>query len=236
MDKKKAIAIVKFLFLIGIIVGIPAYIYFFHKNLIMKLSNLEQIKVYFENNKASMSVIYIFLQALQIIISVIPGQWLQIGAGFFYGVGISYILSIIGALIGSVVTYFIADKLGKDALYVFFKKEQIDELIEKLNSKRALIIIFLIFLIPGVPKDLCNYVAGISNIKLKPFLVVSLLGRSPGMLGSILIGKHLYTKSYIGAIIVGVVATVFFILGVVYRKKINTYLDGLYDKYMEVEE
>ena len=79
---------------------------------------------------------------------------------------------------------------------------------------------FLIFLIPGVPKDLCNYAAGISEMKLKHFLAASLLGRTPGMMGSLLIGKHIGTSSYTTAIIIGVVAVLLFVLGLVFHKKI----------------
>ena len=102
-----------------------------------------------------------------------------------------------------------------------------------LNSKKAMIIIFLIYLIPGVPKDLCNYAAGLSNMKFKPFLLVSILGRTPGMMGSIIIGRQLYTHSYTSAIIIGVAASICFVLGIIYRNKVNGFLDNMYDKYLE---
>ena len=134
---------------------------------------------------------------------------------------------------GSVITYYIAKKLGRDAMYLFFKEEQIENLIKMLNSKKAMIIIFLIYLIPGVPKDLCNYAAGLSNMKFKPFLLVSILGRTPGMMGSIIIGRQLYTHSYTSAIIIGVAASICFVLGIIYRNKVNGFLDNMYDKYLE---
>ena len=63
-------------------------------------------------------------------------------------------------------------------MHLIFGEEKIKSMLETLNSKKAVVLVFLIFLIPGVPKDLCNYVAGLSEMKLKPFLIVSLIGRS----------------------------------------------------------
>lgn len=231
--KRKIVAIVKLVILGIILIGIPLYIYLFQRELIKELSNFDNIKGYFEAHKIGMVFFCLLAQCIQIVISIIPGQWIQIGAGYFYGVVVAYGISVIGAILGSVITYYIAKKLGRDAMYLFFKEEQIENLIKMLNSKKAMIIIFLIYLIPGVPKDLCNYAAGLSSMKFKPFLLVSILGRTPGMMGSIIIGRQLYTHSYTSAIIIGVAASVCFVLGIIYRNKVNGFLDNMYDKYLE---
>ena len=107
-------------------------------------------------------------------------------------------------------------------------------MLETLNSKKAVVLVFLIFLIPGVPKDLCNYVAGLSEMKLKPFLIVSLIGRSPGMMGSLLIGRQIYTGGYVSAAIIAAVAVVLFVLGLIFRKKITVFLDKCYERLMNM--
>lgn len=229
---KKAVAILKFGILILVLIGIPIYIYFFHRDFLKSLSDFDVIKSYFENNKIVMAFVYMGMQCLQIVISMVPGQWLQIAAGYFYGIPMAYTMSVAGAVLGTVTSYYLAKVLGRDAMYLFFGKNKIDELILRLNSKKAMIIIFIIFLIPGIPKDICSYGAGLSNMKLKAFLAVSLLGRTPGMLGSVIIGRQLYTQSYVGAVIVGALAIIACLAGVIYRKKINAYLDGMYDKYI----
>ena len=233
---KVFLAILKFSLLLVIIIGIPLYIYFFQKDLIETMSSFENVKAYFADHKGMMALVYLGLQAVQIIICIIPGQWLQIAAGYFYGVSFSFLLSVVGAVIGSVITYYLAKVLGHDIVHLLFGEEKIKEMIHRLNSKKAVVIIFLIFLIPGIPKDLCNYAAGLSEMKLKVFLVISLLGRSPGMLGSIVIGRQLYTGGYGVAIAVGVVAIICFILGIIYRKKINDFMDKMYDKYIGEED
>ena len=131
-----------------------------------------------------------------------------------WGFWLGYLYSLIGALIGSVLTYYIARILGHDAMHLIFGEEKIKKWLVHLNSKKAVIIVFFIFLIPGVPKDLCNYVAGLSEIKLKPFLIESLIGRSPGMMGSLLI--------------------VLCVLCVIFRKRFTGLLNKGYDKLMKM--
>ena len=151
-----------------------------------------------------------------------------------WGFWLGYLYSLIGALIGSVLTYYIARILGHDAMHLIFGEEKIKKWLVHLNSKKAVIIVFFIFLIPGVPKDLCNYVAGLSEIKLKPFLIVSLIGRSPGMMGSLLIGRQIGTGGYVSAGIIAGVAVVLCVLCVIFRKQFTGLLNKGYDKLMKM--
>ena len=115
-------------------------------------------------------------------------------------------------------------------MHLIFGEARINEFIHKLNSKKAIVIVFLIFLIPGVPKDLCNYAAGISEMKLKPFLIVSLVGRSPGMMGSLLIGRQIEAGNYTGAIVVAAVAVILCVVGIIMRQRLTGWMDKANDR------
>lgn len=230
---KTILAVVKLLILAGLLVGVPLYVYFCHHQVIEQMSSIANVKEFFAQYKTSSVFAYIAAQMMQIIICIIPGQWLQITAGLVWGFWLGYLYSIIGAVVGSIITYYLAKWLGKDAMHLFFGEDKVQEYVKRLNSKKALIIVFLIFLIPGVPKDLCNYLAGISEMKIKPFLIVSLIGRSPGMMGSLLIGKQLSTGSWTGAIVVAVIFIILFIVGIIFRKKLMAWFDRAYDKVMK---
>lgn len=227
-------AILKLILLLVILIAIPAYIYFFQYDLIEQFSNMENVNALFKEYKAESVAVYLAAQILQIIICIIPGQWLQFAAGYMYGFWIGYLLSLVGAAIGTVLTYYIARLLGHDAMHLIFGEERIHQQLETLNSKKAVVLVFLIFLIPGVPKDLCNYVAGLSEMKLKPFLLVSLIGRSPGMMGSLLIGLSIESGRYIGAGVIAAAAIILFVLGLIFRKRITVFLDRAYDKLMKM--
>ncbi|MFQ8603069.1 MAG: TVP38/TMEM64 family protein [Anaerovoracaceae bacterium] len=227
-------AIFKLLIFLIILVGIPLYIYFFHYDLISRFSSMENVEALFAQYKTQSVFIYLLAQILQIVICIIPGQWLQFAAGYMYGFWPGYLFSLIGAFLGSVLTYYIARFLGHDAMHLIFGEEKIKKMLKHLNSKKAVVLVFLIFLIPGVPKDLCNYVAGLSQMKLKPFLIVSLIGRTPGMMGSLLIGRQVGVGGYTSAIIIACIAVILFVLCIIFRKQLNLWLDKAYDKLMKL--
>ncbi len=226
--------VLKLLLLLFILIGLPLYLYFFQRDLIDEFSSMESVNAFFSQYKTESVFVYIGAQILQIVICIIPGQWLQFAAGYMYGFWLGYIFSFVGAALGSVLTYYIAKILGHDAMHLIFGEEKIKKILNKLNSKKAIVLVFLIFLIPGVPKDLCNYAAGLSDMKLKPFLIVSLIGRTPGMMGSLLIGRQIGTGGYTSAVVIAIVAVILFALGVIFRKHITLFFDKAYDKLMKM--
>lgn len=231
---KKISAIAKLVLLIVILVGIPLYIFFFHHDLIERFSDIREIERGLAEYKTESIFIYIGAQLLQIIICIIPGQELQFAAGYMYGFWLGYAFSLIGAALGTIVTYYLARLLGHDAMHMIFGEEKMNSVVEQIRGKKGIIIIFLIYLIPGVPKDLCNYAAGLSEIRLDRFLIVSLIGRSPGMMGSLLIGNQLVNGQYTSAIVIGIVAVVLCVLGLIFRKKVMELFDRFYEKLMKL--
>ncbi len=222
--------IVKFALLLIILIGIPLYIWFFHHEIIEQFDSMEDVNAMLQEYKGYSILVYLLAQIIQIIVCVIPGQMLQFAAGYTFGFWFGLVLSWIGAAIGAVISYYLAKLLGQGLLYLIFDEEQMDSFIEKLNSKKAIIAVFVIYLIPGLPKDACSYAAGISNMKLKPFLIVSLIGRTPAMAGSLLIGNQVGVGAYTPAIIIGAAAVILFILGAIFHKKITDLLNRAYDR------
>lgn len=226
----KAISILKLLLLFMILIGVPVYLYFSHPELISRFTNLDEINKLLSRYETASIFIYMGLQVFQIVVSIIPGQALQFAAGYAYHFWLGYLYSIIGVALGTVVTYYLARLLGKDALHVIFGEEKFSRFVQTINSKRSYIVLFVIFLIPGVPKDLFTYAAGVSEMRIIPFLLLSLIGRTPAMLGSIWMGSMVYKGSYTGPIVLGVVAIILFIAGILNRDKMVQWTDRLYNK------
>lgn len=224
------VSILKLLILFGIVIGIPIYIYFTYPELIDRFKSLDEIKKLLNQYKTASVFAYIGLQILQIIISVLPGQALQFAAGYAYHFWLGFLYSIIGVALGTVITFYLARLLGKDALQVIFGEEKFSKFVHTLNSKRSFIVLFVIFLIPGIPKDLFTYAAGVSEIRIIPFLLLSLIGRAPAMIGSIMMGNMLYNGSYVGLIIVAAAAVILFLAGITHRDKLVKWTDRFYTK------
>ena len=227
-------SVLKLALLAAIIVAVPLYIYFCHHELLEDWSNLRNIEIWLLQYKKQSAFVYIAAQIVQIIICIIPGQALQLAAGYLYGFWLGFLLSIIGTFLGSVVVFYLAQILGHDAMHILFGQRKINDMLAKINSKKGMMLVFIIFLIPGIPKDLCTYAAGISEMKIKPFLILSLIARSPGMMCSLAIGRQVMHGYYTSAIVIAVIVIILFIFGVLFRDKILNFFDKIYDKLIQM--
>jgi len=232
--RKRIMAILKLSLLALILIGIPVYIFFFHHDLIDSFSNMKELIRDIKGYRKESILIYMVAQALQVIICIIPGQALQFAGGYLYGILLGLLLSLIGIAVGSCIAYFFARMLGRDAVHLFFGERKVTEMIDLMNSPKGLIVTFIIFLIPGIPKDLCSYAAGLSNIKIKPYLIVSMIARIPGMLGCLIIGSRVGAGGYTSAAVVAAIAVVLLILGIVFRQKIIDFTYKITDKLLNM--
>ncbi len=229
---RTAISVFKLLVLLGIVIGLPVYVYLYYPELIDRFRSLDEINKLLKQYRTASIFIYIGLQVFQIIVSVLPGQALQFAAGYAYHFWLGFLFSVIGVALGTIITFYMARLLGKDALHLIFGEEKFSKFVRTLNSKRSFIVLFVIFLIPGIPKDLFTYAAGVSEIRIVTFLLLSLIGRAPAMIGSILMGNMFYNGSYFGLIMMGAAAVVLFIAGLINRNRLVRLIDGFYNRLM----
>ena len=227
---KLIISIIKLVLLILLIVGVPLYIMLYHSEFISQFKSLEAVNAYLEKYKTASVFAYIGIQIMQIVICIIPGQAMQFAAGYAYSFWLGYLYSIIGTAIGTVMAFYLARFLGKDAIHLIFDEKKVSRFIDKLNSKGAFILVFVIFFIPGLPKDLFTYAAGVSEMRLKAFLIISLVGRTPAMMASIMIGSMFNKGSYAGIGILAIIMTVLCIWGIKNHEKMTVMIDKWYDK------
>lgn len=157
--------------------------------------------------------VFLGLQIIQVVIFFIPGEIVQIAGGYIYGTFWGSILSIVGILLGSAATYFISANLARKYVKNYFKKKHnfLTKILHKFASKY---IVFFIYLIPGVPKDIVGYLCGISEIKFKDFIIYSTLGRIPGTFISAFFGYKMFSKDISTLIVVGIIMVIVSVLGV----------------------
>lgn len=229
----KLISLAKLGILILIVIGIPTFVLIHFWDGIQTLGNKDSlfgVVEFLQRYKTESYFVYIALQIMQIVISVLPGQVFQMAAGYLYGFPLGLLLSVIGATLGSVIAYYIARFLGRDAVKLFVKEDKIEYWVSRLNSKRAYIIVFLLYLIPGLPKDMIAYVAGVSDMKLRAFITLSILGRLPAMSASIAFGTFYESESYYLAAIVALISIVIFIICLIKRNAVSAFIDIFYEK------
>jgi uncharacterized membrane protein YdjX (TVP38/TMEM64 family) len=157
---------------------------------------------------------FLVLQVLQVVAFFIPGELVQIAGGYIYGAFLGGLLTLLGITIGSAVVYGIARAYGKPFIKMIISKRHLNffEKVLKLGSVNY--IVLLLYLIPGIPKDVLAYICGISDITFKNFILYSTLGRIPGIFISTYFGSRIYTGNKMILIIIAVLMTILFIIGV----------------------
>ena len=234
-SRKKIIAILKLILLVLIVAGIPAFLYLKYGSGIFSKDTAYNVVDYLRKNRSIAFLLIIGLQIIQVVICVLPGQPIQFAASYMFGVARGYLFSIIGAVIGTAISFYLSKLLGSEAMHLFFGEEKVKEYQRRLNSGRGLLLAFFIYMIPGVPKDLVSYAAGISEMRFRPFLLAATIGRSPAMLGSLLVGHFFGKQNYTAMIIITVVIVFLLLLCFIKRDKLIGFLDMIEMKSAESE-
>jgi uncharacterized membrane protein YdjX (TVP38/TMEM64 family) len=229
------LAIAKFLLLIIIVIGVPLLIYFRHPEILDDFKSFKSVNALLKERGGMLLPLFAALQAIQVVVSIIPAQAVQIAAGYAYNFWIAYLVCMIGLIVGTVVTYFIAKLLGRDAMRLIFGEERIGKFVEKLNSKKAYILLFIIFLIPGIPKDLFAYAAGISQMNALAFFLISIVARTPALMASVMFGGMIRSGSYAGMIILGIVIIALFILGLKFHGRLADVANRFYERTVDAK-
>lgn len=160
---------------------------------------------------------------LQIIVAIIPGGAMEIGAGYAFGAVEATIFCTIGSIIGCAIVFWLVKAFGIKFVEAFFPIEKIQNLKFLQNEKKRDILAFIIFLIPGMPKDLISYFMGFTNIKLSRWLVISTVARTPAIVVSAMGGQALGKGQYLVALIVLVVIVIISIVGTIGYKMLCKY-------------
>ena len=215
--KKNGVKVFKILLaiiVIAIIVGMIAYLFPVIKN-ISTLEGQMAFKQKIDNSGIWGLLMISALQIAQIFLIIVPGEPVEILAGMCYGSIWGTIFIMISCAIIAAVIFLLVRKFGKKFVYSFCDKEKVLKIENsKLfqNPKKIEMIVFMWFLIPGLPKDLGVYIAGLLPIKPVRFVVISTLARFPSIISSTLAGEHLMMGDWKMGVIL--YAIVFAVVGV----------------------
>ena len=138
---------------------------------------------------------------LQVLVAIIPGEPLEIAGGYAFGAWWGTVLCLIGAVLGSVAVFALVRRWGRPLAEVFFPKEKLDKLQFLHSSPKRTALLWLIFTVPGTPKDLLCYFAGLTDMKWRTWLLIATVGRLPSIVTSTVGGGALGDRNYAAAAI-----------------------------------
>ena len=195
-NKSKKIKLLRIIILVVTIilmVGLTIYLFPVMRN----LSTVEG-QVAFKQKVESSGVLGLLslfaLEVAQIFLFIIPGEPIEILAGMCYGALWGTVFIMVSAGLISTVIFFLVRKLGKKFVYEFCDENKVKKIENsKLfqNPKKIEMIMLILFLLPGTPKDLLVYIAGLLPINPVKFVLISVFARFPSVISSTLAGANL---------------------------------------------
>ena len=196
MKNQKKIKIIKIV-LTAIILIALAIFFWRIAPFMMDLSTTEG-QIAFKNKINSMGflgwLLLFSLQVLQILLVVLPGEPFEVLAGMCYGTWGGWLFITLSVFITTIIIFFSVRKLGEKYLYNFFKKEKVEKIMNsKLlkNEANLEMVLCLIFLLPGTPKDLFVYIGGLLPVKPIRFILIATLVRFPSVITSTMVGANI---------------------------------------------
>lgn len=193
INKAKMLKLVALILVISILVIATIYM----APIIKEINTVEgqtQFKEKITNSGVTGVLILFGLELAQVVLAILPGEPIELLAGICFGPIWGTIFLMISIFIITRIIYFLVKKYGRNFIYEFFPKEKVHKLENsKLfkDEKKIEIVMIILFLLPGTPKDLLIYIGALLPIKSSRFLLISTLLRFPSVISSTIAGNSL---------------------------------------------
>lgn len=165
-------------------------------------------------------LIMLGLQILQIVVAVIPGEPIEIMMGMLYGAWGGFLTCELGVLAGSLLVFWAVRMIGSPLVQAIFGEEKLKSYAFLQNTNRLELITFILFFIPGTPKDILTYVAGLTAISPLRFLGIASFARIPSILSSTYAGSTLAKGEWLAGLIIFAAVGIISLLGILLHKKL----------------
>lgn len=213
MNKRLSIRIL-FLFLL---IALSVFI-FIHYDLHLFFRDKDKLVSFIQSYPYD-QVIFIVVQIIQVVAAPIPGELTGIIGGYLYGPFWGTIYSTIGLTLGSWIAFMLARFFGEPLLENVISKEVFAKF-EHFMEHKGLLVSFLLFLIPGFPKDYLCYIMGVSLIPTGTFIIISTAGRLFGTIMLSATGAFASNGQYSFLTIFLIIGVAIFIAAYYYHDKL----------------
>lgn len=164
-------------------------------------SDTDALQAFVEKNYLLSAIALVLICAVQVIVALIPGELVEIAAGYAFGSVMGALLCLMGITFGSVIVILITRKFGRRFVESLYPREKIDALPIINNPKRRNLLTLTLFLIPGTPKDLITYAVGITDMSIPTYLLLATAARFPSIIMSTVGGHALGNDKFTFALI-----------------------------------
>jgi uncharacterized membrane protein YdjX (TVP38/TMEM64 family) len=212
-------------FLLGLILFTPS-IWAEMRRWLALITDREWIRATVESYGWAAPLVFIGVQVAQVIAAPIPGEATGFIGGYLFGTLQGFLYSSIGLGIGSMINFGIGRFLGERFVRRLIPEEKFKR-IDRLVNRQGVIAVFLMFIIPGFPKDYLSLALGLTTLPIKVFAVMAFIGRMPGTLVLSLQGASLYDQNYFMVAIVAAACLVLVLPAYRWREPLYRWIEKM---------
>lgn len=203
---------------VGAIIFLVILGYFIGRPLVQFVSEPEQFRLWVESKGFIGILAFMGMVILQVFLAIIPGGPFEVGAGYAFGIVKGTMICDLATTLASLLVFLFVRRFGMKFVELFISREQIDSVHILKSSRKSESIVFLLFLIPGTPKDVLSYLVGLTDMKVSHWIFICAVGRFPAIFLSALSGSALGSARYELAVAVFAALIVLYVIGLfVYR-------------------
>ena len=200
-----------FMAVVGWLIGVP---------MVRLAEDPEAFRAWVDSYGIFGRILFVGMVVLQVLVAFIPGEPVELAAGYAFGVWEGTALTLLGFLIGSWLVFLLVRKFGVKLVEVFFDSNRISEFRFLKNPKKTRVIAFLLMLIPGTPKDFLSYFAGLTRLTTKEWLFIVAVGRIPSLITSTVTGDAAGDRRYVLSAVMLILTAMISVAGVIYYRRL----------------
>lgn len=224
MNEKKKTIIQRVLIIIALlaVAGACVYMYLhFGKSVIELVKDTERFKAWIEGFGVWGLIVFVAIRILQTVVKFIPTEPIEITAGLVWGWFGGFLLCWLGNILGSIIILIMTRRIGTRILRVFRLEKKLQSMRFLQNREKRNRLLFIFYLVPGTPKDTMTYFAGLTDMNLIEFMIISSFARIPAIVSSTICGAYLGANNFKVAAIVFIVSALLGIPGGILYKKLS---------------
>lgn len=188
------------------------------------LSDKNEITAYLSAFDSEAPVIFMLIQILQVIFAPVPGEMTGFVGGYLFGTIKGFIFSSVALTAGSIINFSIGRVLGKRFVRRFIPPQHLQRF-DALVRREGALIVFILFIFPGFPKDYLCFFLGLSTMPFKIFVWLSAVGRMPGTFILSLQGSMFYEENFVILAVAAGVFCLFVLLSYRYREALFRWIE-----------
>lgn len=165
-------------------------------------------------------MVMILLTSMQIFLAFLPGEPLELASGYLFGAWQGTAVCLIGSFLGTAIVYGLVQIFRHSIIDKMFDQTKVEEVGSLFTTRKGMFWVFVLFLIPGSPKDVMTYIVSLGNISLIKWLLLTTAGRIPSVVTSTFLSGSLKDGNVILAVMIGVITLLLVLFGTICYKKI----------------